>query len=105
LPLGIGRLDRGWEVRPEARTNLHRPPSRLLGRLHVDCITWSEAALRFLIDTLGVERVVLGSDWPYDMGIEAPAAWISAMTSVTEAEKAAILGGNAGRLLDGVEVA
>jgi aminocarboxymuconate-semialdehyde decarboxylase len=104
LPLGIGRLDRGWEVRPEARARIHRPPSRLLGRLHVDCITWSEPALRFLVDTLGADRVVLGSDWPYDMGLEAPAAWISSMASLSDAEKAGILGGNAARLLGGVPV-
>jgi len=99
LPFGIGRMDRGWQVRRIARTGLLHPPSRDLRGLYVDCITWSEPALRFLVDTMGADRVVLGSDWPYDMGLEEPARWIRGMTSLTDDEKRLILGVNAARLL------
>lgn len=99
IPFGIGRIDRGWLVRPEARDHILQPPSRYLRNLYYDCITWSEPSLRFLVDTVGTDRVVLGSDWPYDMGIEAPARWLRAMPSLTESEKELILHGNAERLL------
>lgn len=96
---GIGRMDRGWEVRPEARVHIQQPPSRYLRRLYYDCITWSEAALRFLIDTVGADRVVLGSDFPYDMGPESPVHWLEAMERITPEEKELILGQNLERLL------
>jgi len=56
---GAGRLDRGWQVRSEARVNIQQPPSRYVGRFYYDCLTHSEAALRFIIDTAGVDRVFL----------------------------------------------
>jgi aminocarboxymuconate-semialdehyde decarboxylase len=96
---GIGRMDRGWQVRSEARANIQQPPSRYVGRFYYDCLTHSEAALRFIIDTVGVDRVVLGSDWPYDMGIESPVEWVNSLESLTQREKEAILWKNLERLL------
>jgi aminocarboxymuconate-semialdehyde decarboxylase len=55
--------------------------------------------LRFLIDTAGVDRVVLGSDWPYDMGIESPVEWVNSLESLTQEEKEAILWKNLEKLL------
>jgi aminocarboxymuconate-semialdehyde decarboxylase len=99
IAYGIGRMDHGWKVRPEARERLRTPPSRWLRRLWYDSITWSEPALRLLIDTVGADRVVLGSDWPYDMGPEDPVAWVAGMASITDEEKGLILRGNARGLL------
>ncbi|MFQ5861332.1 MAG: amidohydrolase family protein [Dehalococcoidia bacterium] len=96
---GIGRMDRGWQVRSEARIHIQQPPSRYLRRLYYDCITWSEAALRFLIDTVGADRVVLGSDWPYDMGPDSPVQWLTSMQSITQEEKELILWKNLEQLL------
>jgi aminocarboxymuconate-semialdehyde decarboxylase len=96
---GIGRMDHAWQVRPEARAQLSQPPSAYLGRFYYDCIVYTESALRFLIDTVGVDRVVFGTDWPYDMALDWPVAWILAMTSLTQAEKEAILWKNLERLL------
>ena len=62
---GMGRMDRGWQVRSEARTHISHPPSTYQRRMYYDCVTMSETALRFLIDTVGAGRVVLGSDWPF----------------------------------------
>jgi aminocarboxymuconate-semialdehyde decarboxylase len=97
---GIGRMDRGWEVRAEARQALQQPPSRYLRRFYYDSLTHSEAALRFLIDTVGVDRVVLGTDWPADMMADWPVSEILAMDSLTTEEKEAILWRNVERLLD-----
>jgi aminocarboxymuconate-semialdehyde decarboxylase len=96
---GIGRMDHGWQVRAEAREHIARPPSAYLRKFYYDCIVYTEPALRFLIDTVGVDRVVFGTDWPYDMALDWPVAWILGMQSLTHEEKEAILGKNLERLL------
>jgi aminocarboxymuconate-semialdehyde decarboxylase len=96
---GIGRLDHAWQVRTEARVNIAQPPSAYLRRFYYDCIVYTEEALRFLIDTVGVDRVVFGTDWPYDMALDWPVSWILGMTSLSQDEKDAILWKNLERLL------
>ena len=96
---GIGRMDHGWKVRSEARAHIARPPSAYLRKFYYDCIVYTEPALRFLIDTVGVDRVVFGTDWPYDMALDWPVSWILGMESLTQAEKDAILSKNLERLL------
>jgi len=96
---GIGRMDRGWQVRSEARVNIARPPSAYLRKFYYDCIVYTESALRFLIDTVGADRVVFGTDWPYDMALDWPVSWILSMESLTQEEKDAILWKNLERLL------
>src|SRR2546425_1733415 len=96
---GMGRMDRGWQVRSEARLHIQKPPSTYQRRLYYDCITSSEAALRFLIDQVGVDRVVLGSDWPFVQWEPSPVAWVQGLQSLTEEEKAKILSENLEQLL------
>jgi aminocarboxymuconate-semialdehyde decarboxylase len=61
---------------------------------------YTEPALRFLIDTVGADRVLFGTDWPYDMALDWPVAWVLAMPSLLLAEKEAILWRNLASLLD-----
>lgn len=96
---GIGRMDRGWQVRSEARLHIQQPPSAYLRKFYYDCLTHSEAALRFLIDTVGIDRVVFGTDWPYDMAQDWPVAWVNSLASLTQEEKEAILWKNLEKLL------
>jgi aminocarboxymuconate-semialdehyde decarboxylase len=96
---GIGRMDHAWQVRTEARANIAQPPSAYLRRFHYDCIVYTEEALRFLIDIVGVDRVVFGTDWPYDMALDWPVAWILGMTRLSQDEKDAILWRNLEKLL------
>lgn len=96
---GAGRMDRGWQVRSEARINGCQPPSKYLNRFYYDCLTHSEAALRFIIDSVGIDRIFLGSDWPYDMGIDSPVEWINSLESLTQDEKEAILWKNLERVI------
>lgn len=96
---GIGRMDRGWQVRKEARINLTRPPSTYLSAFYYDCITHSEPALRMLIDAVGIDRVILGTDYPADMCIDWPASWVLGLKSLTLGEKEAILHKNLEKLL------
>ena len=99
-----GRMDWGWQWRAEARANVDRPPTDHLRRFHYDCITHSELALRFLIDSVGADRVVFGSDYPgYAAGREGaayePRDWLTGLERITDDEKRAILGGTLERLL------
>ena len=96
---GMGRMDRGWQVRSEARVNIPHPPSYYQKKIYYDCITMSERALRFLIDSVGIERVVLGSDWPYVTWDPSPVGWIKGLESLTQAEKEQILWKNLESLL------
>jgi aminocarboxymuconate-semialdehyde decarboxylase len=68
LPFQLGRLDHGWSVRPEPKERLDRPPSEYLARFHFDTITHHDGALRWLLELAGPDRVVLGTDLPFDMG-------------------------------------
>ena len=96
---GIGRMDRGWQVRREARVNITQPPSKYLNKFYYDCLTHSEEALRYLIDSVGIDRVVFGTDWPFDMATDWPVSDILRMQSLTMEEKEAILHGNLEKLL------
>lgn len=67
LPNYAGRLDHAYQVRPEART-CSLPPSDYLGRPWYDTVVHSPDVLASLIARVGIDRVVVGSDFPYDMG-------------------------------------
>ena len=54
----------------------------------------------YLIDTVGIDRVVFGTDWPFDMAIDDPVNWVRGMSRLTDDEKDAILGGNIAGLLE-----
>ena len=88
---GIGRMDRVWQVRPEARVNINNKPSEYLRSFYYDNLTHSEQALRYLIDTVGVDRVLYGTDWPFDMCTDWPVSDLLQMESITQEEKEAIL--------------
>jgi aminocarboxymuconate-semialdehyde decarboxylase len=96
---GMGRMDRGWQVRSEARVHIQHPPSTYQRHFYYDCITNSEVALRFLIDQVGADRVVLGSDWPFVGWEPSPPGWVQSLTSLTQEEKDKILWKNLERLL------
>jgi aminocarboxymuconate-semialdehyde decarboxylase len=96
---GMGRLDHGWKVRSEARRHIQKPPSAYLRRLYYDCVTNSEAGLRFLLDHAGAERVVLGTDWPFVRWDPSPVAWVQGLRMLTTDEKNRILWQNLEALL------
>jgi aminocarboxymuconate-semialdehyde decarboxylase len=98
LPLLIGRLEHGWRVRPECK-HLARSPREYLRRFHYDTITHSNEALSYLIDLVGADRILLGSDYCFDMGYQRPIEVVNNHQSLTPADKLAILTSNAARLL------
>nr|WP_272913828.1 amidohydrolase family protein [Rhodococcus sp. BS-15] len=91
-----GRSDHAWRVRPEAR-RCALPPSDYLGRITFDSIVHGPGALRALIDAVGPQSVVLGSDYPFDMGNENPVAELRAAELSADVTRS-ILSGNAERL-------
>jgi aminocarboxymuconate-semialdehyde decarboxylase len=95
----MGRLDRGWRGIPAARAHIPELPSTYQRRLYYDTVVGSEAALRFLLDQVGADRVVLGSDWPFVPWHPSPVTWLQSLTSVTADEKEMILWRNLEALL------
>ncbi|OPG14140.1 amidohydrolase family protein [Microbispora sp. GKU 823] len=95
LPAFIGRADHAWRHRSDARSCAEEPSS-YLRRLWFDSLVHTPDALRRLVETVGSERVVLGSDFPFDMGVTDPVA--RARTALGPDEAAAVMGGNAERL-------
>ena len=67
-PFLIGRLDHAWKRRPEVRKLTAEPPSAYLTRMWYDTVVFDPAILRMLVSLVGAERVMLGSDYPFDMG-------------------------------------
>jgi aminocarboxymuconate-semialdehyde decarboxylase len=94
----MGRLDRGWQGRPQGQ-RIARPPSTYQRRLYYDSVTGSEEALRFLLDQVGADRVVLGSDWPFVPWHPSPVAWVQGMRSLSPDDKERILWRNLEALL------
>ena len=78
---------------------LKRPPSRYLAKMYFDTITFNPEMLRHMITKYGPGHVLLGSDYPYDMGEEDPLAVIESVRGLKRDERAMIEGGNAARLL------
>jgi len=94
----IGRADHAWHARPDARTCQH-PPSEYLKRMWFDTIVYRPEALRHLAAEAGVDRLIVGTDYPYDMAHYDMHELVGAVAEFSEAQRAAILGGNACALL------
>ena len=95
----MGRIDRSWHGTPEARRTIPQPPSSYQRRLYYDTVVGSEKALRFLLDEVGADRVVLGSDWPFVPWHPSPVAWVQGLKTLTQDEKDKILWRNLESLL------
>jgi len=98
FPSLLGRLDMGYERLPECREAIPRPPSSYIEQFSFDTIAFNHHMLRHLIMVYGHKRLVVGSDYPLPAGVAHPVAEVKALRLDTESE-AAILGGNASRLL------
>lgn len=97
LPFAIGRSDRAWRVRPEAHDCAHEPSS-YLRKIWFDTVVHDPAALRRLVEVAGGSRILLGSDFPFDMGLDDPVAEIRSAGLPDEITRR-ILGENADALL------
>lgn len=97
LPALRGRLRHAYRVQPQARSRLRDSPEESIRRLYFDTVVHDPEVLRALVDYAGPDHVLLGSDFPFDMGCDRPADAVRALALDPQAE-AKILGGNAARL-------
>jgi aminocarboxymuconate-semialdehyde decarboxylase len=96
----LGRLDNAWRRREIVRGKSQGLPSSYLRRFFVDSAVFDAAALRFLADVMGEDRVMLGSDYPFPLGEEFVGELIRNAGGFDEAGKARLLGGNAMEFLN-----
>ena len=93
------RMDHAYKARPDCRGQMKRKPSAYLERFYFDTITFDHGMLAHLIARFGADHVLLGTDYPYDMGMEQPLDFIGGVKGLAAVERSAIEGGNAARLL------
>jgi aminocarboxymuconate-semialdehyde decarboxylase len=99
LPYQLGRLVQGWERRPGARVvNETQDPRTLFRSLYFDTVVHDRAALQLLLELAGPDRLLLGSDFPFDMGLDDPIGSIRALDA-SDAQRTAIVGGTVLSLL------
>ncbi len=98
LPYQAGRFMHAFSVRNEAKVRLRGSPQDSLSRLHYDTILHSPRALEFLVAALGPGRVLMGSDYPFDMGELGCVTRVEGL-GISRASRDAILGGRADELL------
>lgn len=97
LPTYVGRSDHAWQARPDAR-GCREKPSSYLRRMWFDALVYTPQGLRQLVDAVGGDRVMLGTDYPFDMGVDDPVKRLDD-AGFAPAERNDIAGGNAARLL------
>ncbi len=99
LPSYCGRSNHGHAARPEARDLAPKLPIEYLKKIWFDTLVYEPEALRHLINVVGASQVIVGTDYPFDMGHYDPHSLLAQTPDITESEAMAILGGNAASLL------
>jgi aminocarboxymuconate-semialdehyde decarboxylase len=99
LPAYSGRIDHGWGARADCRANLPLPPTSYLRQVYLDTVVFSYHQLAYLIDVFGPDRILMGTDYPFDMAEYNPIGHVAGVRGIDEATLAQIAGGNAARVL------
>ncbi len=97
LPTYTGRMDHAFRAREDCRQHITREPSSYLKQLWFDSLVFDRAQLNHLVATYGADRICMGSDYPFDMGDDAPVEFLS---HLAEQDRAQIMGQNACELLN-----
>ncbi|MFF7275002.1 amidohydrolase family protein [Streptomyces griseorubiginosus] len=98
LPTHIGRSDHAWSARSDAGAGCAHRPSSYLERIYFDSLVHDPHVLRELVRAVGADRVLLGSDFPFDMGTDDPVGVLRA-AGLSDPDFHAVRGGNAAALL------
>lgn len=99
LPAYAGRMDHAWAHRPDCRLHIKRKPTSYLKRLYFDTIVYTPHQLEYLVSQYGIDHILMGTDYPYDMGMSNPIGFIESARRLGRTARDAIAGGNAARLL------
>jgi aminocarboxymuconate-semialdehyde decarboxylase len=91
----VGRMDNAWHERHDVVGTSEYPPSHYLGRFYVDSVVFDERALRLLVDTVGADRVMVGSDYPYPLGERPAGGLVRRSDFLDDATRTRILHANA----------
>jgi aminocarboxymuconate-semialdehyde decarboxylase len=97
MPYYMGRIDRNYAEKANTRVNMTKPPIDYLRMLYFDSCVYERPVLQHLVDKVGAERVVLGSDYP--VGEVKPIEFVTDITTLSPAQKEKIVGTNAAALL------
>ena len=92
------RMDHAYRVRPECHDHIKRPPSYYMKKIYYDTMVFGETQLEHLVNLWGADHVVIGTDYPYDMGYYKPVEFVEG-AKLTRAQKDQIIGANAAKLL------
>jgi aminocarboxymuconate-semialdehyde decarboxylase len=98
LPAYSGRIDHAWGARSDVRGSLPNPPTSYLKRIYFDTVVFTPHQLDNLVRVFGVDRIIMGTDYPYDMAEYDPIEHV-ASAGLDAASVAAIVGSNARKLL------
>jgi aminocarboxymuconate-semialdehyde decarboxylase len=93
------RMDHAHGARADCRERIARKPTSYMKKLYFDTLVWDHRALRHLVDIWGADHIVAGTDYPFDMGYYDPVGFVNGAKFLQRAEKDAILGGTAAKLL------
>ncbi len=99
LPFYTGRFDEAAQMRPDTMPAITQAPSHYLKNIYFDTIIYRPEAISYLADLVGVERIVMGTDRPYDSSLKDPVGLIRSVPGFGEADQRAVLGGTAAELL------
>ncbi|MFG2502887.1 amidohydrolase family protein [Streptomyces sp. NPDC048441] len=95
----LGRMENAWHGRNDIIGTSEFPPSHYLDRFYVDSVVFDDRALRLLVDTVGADRVMVGSDYPYPLGERPVGEVVRKSHFLDEADRRLITHGNAERFL------
>ncbi|MGW6273777.1 amidohydrolase family protein [Streptomyces sp. NPDC055060] len=101
----LGRVENAWHQRHDVIGTSAEPPSHYLDRFSVDSVVFDERALRLLVDTMGAERVMVGSDYPYPLGERPVGNVVRTAGFLDDRQRALVLSDNARRFLDATAAA
>jgi aminocarboxymuconate-semialdehyde decarboxylase len=99
LPAYAGRIDHGWRAREDVSENVPQQPTTYLRKFFFDTMVFEPDQLKYLVDTYGADHVMLGTDYPYDMGDDDPLVIIGDIPGLDQDQIDLIAGGNAARML------
>jgi len=99
LPAYSGRIDHAWGARSDARADLPEPPTSYLKKIYFDSVVFTPHQLEMLVRVFGADKILMGTDYPFDMGEYDPIGHLASVEAFDPSTIAAIAGGNARRLL------